>query len=210
MKKLKKAKLKKAIILDRDGVINEMVYNPEFGTVDSPLNPKEFKLLKGVAGAIKLFRKMGFFVVVASNQPIIAKGKTNFQLFKKIDDKMKRELKRRRTYLDGIYYCFHHPDKTQVKVKKYFKNCNCRKPKPGLLLMAAKDLGFNLKESYIIGDGVNDIQAGKAAGCKTIFLGTKKAYLCEAMEKRKIKPDFIVKNLVGAVKIIKKVEKLNR
>jgi len=204
MKTLKRLKLKKAIILDRDGVINEMVYNPRFGTIDSPLNPKELKILKGADRAIELFREMGFLVVVASNQPIIAKGKTSQELFKKIDDKIKRELKRRGTFLDGIYYCFHHPDRVQVKVKKYLKICGCRKPRPGLLLRAARELNFNLKKSFMIGDGLTDIQAGKAAGCKTIFLGTKKAYLWEAMNSNKIRPDFIAKNLLEAVKIIKK------
>jgi len=200
---LKRPKKKKAVILDRDGVINEMVYNPEFGTIDSPLNPEEFKLLPGVAKANKLFKKIGFLVIIASNQPAVAKGKMGLELLAEIDKKMKRELAKGGAHLDGIYYCLHHPDASQVKVKKYLKNCNCRKPKPGLILKAVKELNIDLSKSYMIGDGLTDIEAGKRAGCKTIFLGNLKNYWCEAMEKRKIKPDFVAKNLLEAVKIIK-------
>jgi D,D-heptose 1,7-bisphosphate phosphatase len=207
MKTSKRTKASRAVILDRDGVINEMVYNPEFGTVDSPFNPKEFKLRTEVAKALKLFKKLGFLIVVVSNQPGIAKGKTSLKLFKKINKKMKDELAKEGAHLDGVYYCLHHPDASQVKIKKYLKNCNCRKPKPGLLLKAAKDLNIDLSKSYMIGDGLIDVQAGKRAGCKTIFLGNLKNYWCEAMEKRKIKPDFVARNLLEAVKIIKKVEK---
>jgi len=195
------------VILDKDGVINEMVYNSEFGTVDSPLNPKEFKLLNGVAKAIKLFKKMGFLVIAASNQPAVAKGKMSLELLAEIDKKMKKELSKGGAHLDGVYYCLHHPDASQVKVKKYLKNCNCRKPKPGLLLKAAKDLNIDLSKSFVVGDGLTDIQVGKAAGCKTIFLGNLKSYYCEAMQKRNLKPDFVTKNLLEAVEIIKKVEK---
>lgn len=200
----KKSKIKKAIFLDRDGVINEMVYNPEFGTIDSPLNPKQFKLLKGVARAIKIFKKMGFAVVVISNQPPVAKGKMNIELLEKITEKMEEELKKKGAYLDKIYYCLHHSDKKQVKVKKYLKNCNCRKPKAGLLLRAAEDLDLDLLKCYMVGDGLTDIQAGQRAGCKTIFLGDLKPYYHEVMQKKEIKLDFTVKNLLEMVKIIKK------
>ena len=204
MKTSKRSKKRKAVILDKDGVINEMVYNSEFGTVDSPLNPKEFKLLNGVAKAIKLFKKMGFLVIAASNQPAVAKGKMSLELLAEIDKKMKKELSKGGAHLDGVYYCLHHPDKSQVKIKKYLKNCNCRKPKPGLILKAAKELNIDLSKSYMIGDGLIDVEAGERAGCKTIFLGNLKNYWCEAMQKRKIKPDFVAKNLLEAVKIIKK------
>jgi len=202
----KKYKMKKAVILDRDGTINQMVYNPEFGTVDSPLNPKEFKLLKNAGKAIEFFNKMGFLVIVVSNQPAVAKGKMSLELLKKVNEKMKKEISKEGGRLDAIYCCPHHFDISQVKVKKYLKNCNCRKPKPGLILKAAKNLEIDLSKSYIIGDGLIDIQAGQKAGCKTIFLGKLKSYWCEAMQKREIKPDFIAKNLLEAVKIIKRLK----
>jgi len=197
----------KAIFLDRDGVINEMVYNPEFGTVDSPLNPKEFRLVNKIAEAIKSLKKIGFLVVVVSNQPAVAKGKMSLNLLEKITEKMKRELRKRGTQLDGIYLCLHHPDSSQVKIRKYLKNCDCRKPKPGLVLKAARDLNIDLSKSFMIGDGLTDIQAGKRAGCKTIFLGDLKPNLSKLMGKQKIKPDFVAKNPLEIVKIIKKVVK---
>lgn len=202
----KKNKTRKAVFLDRDGVINEMVYNPEFGIVDSPLNPREFKLLAGVAEAVKLFKGIGFLTVVVSNQPGVAKGKMSLELLERIDKKMKGELAKREAHLDGVYYCLHHPDPQQVKVKKYLKNCDCRKPKPGLLLKAAKDLNIDLSKSYMIGDGLIDIEAGKQAGCKTIFLGNLKPYWYKTMRKRRLKPDFIASNLLEALKIIKRSE----
>ena len=197
-------KKNKAIFLDRDGVINEMVYNPEFGIVDSPHNPKEFKFLNGVTEAIKLFKEMGFLVIIVSNQPAVAKGKMTLDLLSKIDKKMEKELSKEKAHFDAIYYCLHHPDSLQVKVKRYLKNCNCRKPKPGLLLKAAKDFNIDLAKSYLIGDGLIDIQAGKEAGCQTVFLGNLKAYWFEAMEKQKIKPDFFTKNLLEFAEKLKK------
>jgi len=192
----------KAIFLDRDGVINEMVYNPDFGTVDSPMNPGEFVMIKGVGEAINNFRAKGFLVVVISNQPATAKGKMTIQLLRQITQKMKHELKKSGAKLDGVYYCLHHADPEQVKIKKYLKKCDCRKPKPGLLLKAAKDLNIDLAKSYMIGDGLTDIEAGQAAGCKTIYLGSIKAYHFEAMRKKHIKSDFVAKDLLKATQII--------
>ncbi len=201
-------KKNKAIFLDRDGVINEMVYNPEFGIADSPHNTKEFKFLDGIVQAIKIFNRMGFLVVFASNQPDVAKGKMTLELLEKIDKKIERELKKKGAHLDAIYYCLHHPEKGfSDEVPELKINCNCRKPKPGLLLKAAKELNIDLSKSYMIGDGLTDIKAGKRAGCKTIFLGDLKSYYCEAMKKQKIKPNFIAKNLLSAMKIIKKIKK---
>ena len=195
--------MNKAIFLDRDGVINEMVYNQDFGTVDSPLNLSEFKLIKGVAETIKILKAKGFLVVVVSNQPAVAKGKMTLVFLNRITRKMKKELKIGGANLDSVYYCLHHPDSGQVKIKKYLKNCDCRKPKPGLLLKAAKDLNIDLRKSFMFGDGLTDIEAGQAAGCKTIFLGSLKAYYVEVMNKKNIKPDFVAKNLLKAAKIIK-------
>ena len=194
----------KAVFLDRDGVINEMVYNPDFGTIDCPLNPKEFKLLPGVAKAVKLINEMGFLAIVISNQPCVSKGKISLKLLEEINKKLERELAKEGACLDGIYYCFHHPDSSQVKVKKYLKKCGCRKPMPGLLLEAAKEMNVVLSKSYMIGDGFTDIQAGKRAGCKTIFLGHLRPSWCIPKEALKVKPHFRAKNLLSAIKLIKK------
>ncbi|MEW6221782.1 MAG: HAD family hydrolase [Candidatus Hadarchaeota archaeon] len=191
----------RAVFLDRDGVINEIVYFPELGVADSPLNPRQFRLLPNVAKAIRIFNRMGLKVVIASNQPAIAKGKTTMALFEKIRQKMLRGLKKGGARIDAEYYCFHHP---QARLKKYRARCRCRKPKPGLLLMAAKDLWIDLKKSYMIGDSVTDIQAGKAAGCRTFLIGYLKSDLLRLMDEKRAKPDFVVPNLLEAAKIIGK------
>ena len=185
--------------MDRDGVINELVYHPEFGIIDSPLNPEELKIIDGVPEAIKKLNELGFKVVIVSNQPAIAKGKTTMELFNKIREKMKQELKRAGAIIDSEYYCFHHPE---AKLPEYRVNCNCRKPKPGLLLKAAKELNIDLSKSYMIGDGLTDIIAGKLAGCKTILIGKLKCDICKLMDELDARPNFIAKNLTEAVEII--------
>jgi len=201
-KNINMASLKdKAVFLDRDGTINELVYFPEFGLIDSPLNPDQFKLIPGVAEAIKLFNKMGLKVIIVSNQPAIAKGKTTMKLFEEIRAKMKNLLEEAGAHIDGEYYCFHHPE---AKLPEFRVDCECRKPKPGLLLKAARDFNLNLKECFMIGDGITDMMAGQAVGCKTILIGRLKCELCKVMDDLGVKPSYIVQNLNQAAEIIKK------
>lgn len=195
--------MKRGVFLDRDGVINAMVYNPEHGIVDSPTNVKQFRLLPGVGEAIRRIKEMGFLTVVVSNQPGIGKGKFSLEILQTIEKKMKEELAEFGARLDRIYYCFEHPEATK---KEYRKNSPCRKPDPGLLLKAAEELKIDLVSSYMIGDGLIDVQAGKRAGCKTIFLGRPKCDLCRMMEDLDAKPDHIASNLSQAVKLIEKLE----
>jgi len=189
----------RAVFLDRDGVINEIVYFPEFGVLDSPLNPRQFRLLPGVAEAIRTINRLGLKVIVASNQPGIAKGKMTEKVFERVRLKMKRLLKQRGAYIDAEYYCFHHPS---AKDAKYRDNCDCRKPKPGLILRAAKDFGLNLSECYVVGDSLTDIKAGRAVGCRTLLIGNLKCDLCRLMEDERVKPDLIDPSLLHASKII--------
>ncbi len=191
----------RAVFLDRDGVINEIVYFPELGLLDSPLNPRQFKLLPNAAKAIKLLNGLGLKVVVISNQPSMAKGKTTMALFERIRAKMHRELKRAGAKVDAEYYCFHHP---QAKLAKYRVRCRCRKPKPGLLLRAAREHGIDLRRSFMAGDSVTDIQAGKAAGCKTILIGYLKNDLSRLFNEKGIRPDHVAPSLLDAARLIKK------
>lgn len=191
----------KTVFLDRDGVINEIVYFPELGVLDSPLNPRQFRLLPGVAEAIKTFNRLGLKVVIVSNQPSIAKGKTTEEAFEKVRLKMRKELEKRGAHIDAEYYCFHHP---LARDPKYRVNCNCRKPKPGLLLKAAKDFGLDLSKCYMVGDSLTDIKAGRSVRCKSFLIGYLKCDLCKLMENESVKPDLIVPNLLHASKIIKK------
>jgi len=194
----------KAVFLDRDGVINEVVYNKEMGIVDSPSTVEQFKLLPDAGKAINKFHKKGFNVIVISNQPGLAKDHYDIDVFEKIKEKMKIELEKENAKIDAEYYCIHHPE---AKIQKYKIICDCRKPKPGMILKAAKEHDIDLSKSWMIGDGINDLQAGKKAGCKTILIGRMKCDLCKIMEDEKVKPDFIAPNLFKASLIIEKEER---
>jgi len=189
----------KAVLLDRDGVLNDYVYNPEFGTVDSPKSPAEFSLSAGAGEAVAEFNRLGFVVVVVSNQPGIAKGKFTPALLEQVNDKMRAGIAAAGGKLDAIYYCLHHPE---AALPAYRIRCECRKPRPGMLLDAARDLNIDLSQSYMIGDGLTDIQAGRAAGTHTIFIGQAKPYVIEEFEKHNVQPDFLVPDLASAVGLI--------
>lgn len=189
----------RAVFLDRDGVINEMVYYQEMGIIDPPFTVEQFKLLPGVAEAIRKLREEGFRAIIVSNQPGIAKGHLSQEGFEKIKTKMKKELAKEGAFLDGEYYCLHHPESKAGNLKV---NCDCRKPKPGLLLQGAKDLDIDLSRSWMIGDGLTDVTAGKSAGCKTILLGRMKCQLCTRMDEENAKPDIIAANLLEAARTI--------
>ncbi len=115
---------------------------------------------------------------------------------------MKNELAKEGAFLDGEYYCFHHP---KAKVDKLRANCECRKPKPGLLIQAARDMDIDLSQSWMIGDGLNDVRAGKEAGCRTILLGRMKCELCRLMDEENARPDFITPDLLEATKLVSAV-----
>ena len=195
----------KAVFLDRDGVINEVIFHKEMGIVDSPSTVEQFKILQGVGRAINKFHELGFKVIIVSNQPGMAKDHYNIDVFEKIQEKMKTELEKDGAKLDAEYYCLHHPE---AKIEKYHVICDCRKPKPGLILQAAKENDIELSESWMIGDGINDLQAGQATGCRTILIGRRKCDVCRIMEDEGVKPDFISPNLYKASLIIEKEERM--
>lgn len=191
----------KAVLLDRDGVINELVYFPEFGIVDSPLNPDQFTLIPEAAEAIRKFNRLGLKAIVVSNQPAVAKGKMTMKAFEEIRAKMRRLLEEAGARIDGEYYCFHHPE---AKLPEYRVLCDCRKPKPGLIVRASRDLNLNLKECFMVGDGITDIMAGREVGCKTILIASFKCDLCRLMDDMGVKPDYIVLSLNHASELIEK------
>lgn len=155
----------KAIFLDRDGTINKYV-----GFLR---NIDDFELLPTASEAVKLINESGFLAVVVTNQPVIARGEVTFSELYEIHDKMETLLGNDGAYLDGIYFCPHHPDvgyKGEVKELKI--KCECRKPKPGMILQAAKDFNIDLTRSWMVGDGNTDKCAGEAAGCRTKVIPT--------------------------------------
>jgi len=191
--------MNKAVFLDRDGVINELVYHQEQEVIDSPFTIGQFKIIKAVPESLKKIQSTGYLLILVSNQPGVAKGQMSMAVFNKIKDKMNAELARAGVKLDAEYYCFHHPES---KILKYKVDCNCRKPKPGMLLQASRDLHIDLEKSYMVGDNISDIKAGKDAGCYTVLIGKMKCGLCNIMNERGIKPDIIESNISEATEFI--------
>lgn len=159
----------RAIFLDRDGTINKYV-----GFLR---NIDDFVLEDGVAKAIKKINELGYLAIVVTNQPVIARGEVTFEELKQIHQKMQVLLGKEGAYLDGIYVCPHHPDSGfPGEIKKLKVECDCRKPKPGMLLQAAKDFNIDLKKSWMVGDSQNDILAGQNAGCHTCLVNNTGDY----------------------------------
>lgn len=153
----------KAVFLDRDGTINKYV---GFLT-----KPEQFELIPGVPDAIKKINKSGYLAIVVTNQPVIARGDCTWEELEQIHDKMETELGKEGAFLDAIYICPHHPDKGFEGERPEYKfDCDCRKPKPGLLLQAAKDFNIDLSQSIMIGDSERDAEAGLGAGCRESIL----------------------------------------
>jgi D-glycero-D-manno-heptose 1,7-bisphosphate phosphatase len=191
--------MNRAVFLDRDGVITELVYHQEQGIIDSPFTLEQLKVFPWAGEAIKKLGKKGYKVVVVSNQPGIAKGHLSRRTFEKIREKMREKLAKDGASLDGEYYCFHHPD---AEVKDLKIDCDCRKPKPGLLLQASREHNIDLSQSWMVGDGLTDVKAGKGAGCRTILVSKMKCQLCQMMDAENAKPDIIASNLLEAVSLI--------
>ena len=148
----------KAIFLDRDGTINKYV-----GFLR---NIGDFELIEGASEAIKKINQSGYLAIVVTNQPVIARGEVTWDELHDIHKKMETLLGKDGAYIDGIYICPHHPDKGFEGERPEYKfDCDCRKPKPGLLLQAAKDYNIDLSQSLMIGDSENDMLAGEKAGC---------------------------------------------
>ncbi len=179
---------RKAIFLDRDGVINKeinLLYRVE-----------DFELLPGAASAVKCINRSEFLAIVVTNQPVVARNLCNIDELEEIHRKMETLLGRESAKLDGIYYCPHHPDKGYPEENPAYKiDCDCRKPKTGMLKKAAEDFNIDLPGSFFIGDSFRDILCGKAAGVTTIAVGGSN--VCA-----EVKPDYRFSDLHEAVNFI--------
>jgi D-glycero-D-manno-heptose 1,7-bisphosphate phosphatase len=191
--------MNKAVFLDRDGVINELVYHIEQEVIDSPFTPDQLKLMPGVVESIRLLHQAGYLAVLVSNQPGVAKGHMTIDTFNNIQRRLQDELAAAGARLDAEFYCLHHP---HAILENYRVNCTCRKPAPGLILEAARDMGIDLSRSWMIGDNLSDIKAGQSAGCRTVLLGNHKCETCRLMEEQNTRPDQIFPGLLEAVKYI--------
>lgn len=193
----------KAVFLDRDGVICEDVNYMKY--------PSQIKLIQGVIKAIKLLNENRFKVVIVSNQSGVARGYFTEEDVERVNLKILSELGDD-CFIDAIYFCPHHP---KIGIELYRKDCVCRKPKPGMLKHAAKDLDIDLNQSFMIGDKMDDIGAGYQAGCETILVLTGQGRdelenynkIENTVLEKSIKPDNIASDLLEAVSIILKKQK---
>lgn len=189
MELLSSAKKYRAIFLDRDGVIVEeknYVWRVE-----------DLVILPRAADAIAKLRAEGFMTVVITNQAGVARGYFGEEDTRRFNEAMQQELAREGAVIDAIYYCPHHPE---AVVGEYRKECVRRKPKPGMLFCAAEDLGIDLKQSFLVGDKWSDIEAGKAAGCRTVMVKT--GYGREELKKSEGIVDVIAEDLHDAAEQI--------
>ena len=156
---------RKAIFIDRDGVINR--------EVDNLSNIDDFELLPGVCESIKKINNSEFLSIIITNQPVVAKGWCSLSQLKQIHNKMEHLLGCQNAFIDKIYFCPHHPDKGYDGENKEFKiECNCRKPKIGMIKQAQKEFNIDLNNSYFIGDTSTDIKTGINAGLETFLVST--------------------------------------
>lgn len=167
---------RRAVFLDRDGVINAVTMRD--GVSRAPQTLADLRILPGVADAIALIRDAGFLRVVVTNQPDVSRGWQERSVVDAINDELNRALP-----LDAIFACFHDNH----------DRCACRKPQPGMLLQAAAEFDIDLSGSFMVGDRTSDVAAGQAAGCRTFYVGPPDTTTGA---------DFCVSDLLGAAKII--------
>jgi D-glycero-D-manno-heptose 1,7-bisphosphate phosphatase len=179
--RIQNSELKRAVFLDRDGVINRALVRDGFPY--APTHFSEFEILPGVPEACAKLKAAGFLLVVATNQPDVGRGDVKQAVVEEIHRFMCGQLP-----IDRVEVCY-HPGKG-------LSDCDCRKPKPGMLLHAARELGVNLAQSWMVGDRWRDIDCGHAAGCRTVLIDYQYA---EALQQP---PDFRVENLLAAADLI--------
>jgi D-glycero-D-manno-heptose 1,7-bisphosphate phosphatase len=182
--------MNRAIFIDRDGVITQEP--PYYAHKLSELN-----FVANAARAIGLLNENGFVVIVVSNQAGIAHGYYQEEDTLLFNQAVEENLSKMGARIDATYYCPHHPE---AKIERYRVNCSCRKPEPGMLIKASEELNIDLKQSFMIGDKLSDIEAGKKAGCRTIMVRTGQGV--EELERNQITCDYVANDLYGAVQHI--------
>lgn len=185
-----------AVFLDRDGVLIDLAFDKEDQTYESPISVEQISLANGAAEGVAAIREAGWEIVVVSNQPVVAKGKVTEEGFEEMHGRVVRLLADEGVEIDHWRYCFHHP---KASVESLRGPCRCRKPKPGMILEAADELGLDLQKSWMIGDSDTDIEAGRAAGCKTLLIEYRKS---AHRRSGAGSPDLRASNLMEAVPLL--------
>jgi D-glycero-D-manno-heptose 1,7-bisphosphate phosphatase len=180
-----------AVLLDRDGTLVDPSYYSS--------RPEQLHLYEDIGLELYRLQRMGFLLVVVTNQPGIAQGDFDEVMVLRMHNYLRDELAKWDVYLDGIYYCPHHPDGV---VEPFAVHCICRKPQPGMLLRAARELDIDLSRSWCVGDTLDDIEAGNRAACRTILVG----FGTEMLPVRPLRdPTYVTGSTRQALQIIRSV-----
>jgi D-glycero-D-manno-heptose 1,7-bisphosphate phosphatase len=189
--------MNKAVFLDRDGVINDLVLNPNTGNYEAPQRIEDFNLKEGVIESLLLLKDAGFMLFLITNQPDYAKGKTSLETLESIRGKSEDLMVGSGIGFEEYFYCYHHP---KGVIEGYSYECECRKPKPFFIFEANKKYDLDLSSSWFVGDRSTDVECGKAGGMKTIFINEPTSSgTVDSSD-----PDYEADSLVEAVDIIVK------
>lgn len=185
----------RALFLDRDGTLVHPVHYPS--------RPEDLRLYPNLSPALHELQELGFLLVVITNQSGLARGYFSAADLQHMHSALQAELLGKGVRLSGIYYCPHHPDGV---IADLAIDCQCRKPRPGLLLQAARELHIDLARSWFVGDILDDVEAGRLAGCRTILvdLGTE-----SAPDQVQRQPDFVARDTLHALRMISALENLS-
>jgi len=179
--------VRRAVFLDRDGTINE-----EVSYLD---DPDRLRLIPGAADAIRLLNEAGILAIVVSNQAGIGRGYFSAATVEAIHGRLAEQLAAQGARLDGVYYCPHHPS----------EGCDCRKPKAGMLVRAAREHGIDVRRAFVVGDKASDLEAGQRVGCRTVLVLTgygeqaRESFNKATLDMTSFQPDHVSKDLRGVV-----------
>lgn len=192
-------KSKSAVFLDRDGVINPLVFNPDTGEYESPHEPQDFEIYSYVLPALRRLTNLGFALFLVSNQPSYAKGKTSMGNLNKIHELLDAQMRSNNVHFTNYYYCYHHPDGV---VPDLTMACACRKPGAKFIIEAQERFNVDLSTSYFIGDQDTDVECGQRANLKTILILNQ----FSTNKRGNSSPDFVADDLLEATKLIAELE----
>jgi D-glycero-D-manno-heptose 1,7-bisphosphate phosphatase len=184
------------VFVDRDGVLNDLVLDPETGQNESPLDKRSVRLVDEAAPAAARLREMGFSLACVTNQPAAAKGRLTLEELLGVHERVLQLLDEKGVQFDAVRMCLHHPDGVVADLTGV---CACRKPAPGMLLDAGRDLDADLSRSWMIGDTDADVEAGQAAGCHTILVENPSS---EHKRRGSVTPDHRVSSLSEATRFL--------
>lgn len=195
---------KRAVFIDRDGVLNEMVYDDVHGLLDSPRRPEQVRAIPGAAAFLEGVAALGYQRIVVTNQPGIAKGTLTEDELVRVNEALAAQLADEGPAWDDLRYSPYHPSGGPWARPEYVRESACRKPGPGMLLAAAEERDLDLGASWMVGDGLVDIQAGHAAGCRTILVARLKIEtIARFLDLDGAEPDVVVSNLAAALEVIR-------